>query len=64
MTTFLIVYKHNASIAVENMTYICDGAPCLSDIQMKIINKHIWKLSDFAVLNIIPIKTEISIDNL
>lgn len=60
MITFLIVYKHNASISeYKNMKFLSDGAPSLSEIQMKIIELNNWKLEDFAIINIIPIKTEI-----
>ena len=43
MITFLIVYKHNVSNSFNNMTYMCDGAPCLSEIKMRIMDKHKWK---------------------
>lgn len=60
MITFLIVYKHNASISeFKNMRVISDGAPNLSEIQLKIMNANNWKLYDFAIINIIPIKTEL-----
>ena len=60
MITFLVVYKHNASISeVKNLKFLSDGAPNLSEIQMKIMDANKWKLTDFAILNIIPIKTEI-----
>lgn len=60
MITFLIVYKHNvASTEYKNMKFISDGAPSLSEIQMKIIDKHKWKINEFAIINIIPIRTEL-----
>lgn len=60
MITFLIVYKHSASISeYKNMKFLSDGAPSLSEIQMKIIELNNWKISDFCIINIIPIKTEI-----
>ena len=60
MITFLIVYKHNASISeFKNMRIVSDGAPNLSEIQLKIMNSNNWKLNDFAIINIIPIKTEL-----
>lgn len=60
MITFLIVYKHNASISeYKNMKFVSDGAPSLSEIQLKIMELNKWKITDFAVINIIPIKTEI-----
>ena len=60
MITFLIVYKHNASISeYKNMKFISDGAPNLSEIQLKIININNWKINDFSIINIIPIKTEL-----
>ena len=60
MITFLIVYKHNASISeFKNMKFISDGAPNISEIQMKIMEANNWKLTDFAIINIIPIKTEL-----
>ena len=61
MITFLIVYKHNVSNVFNNLVYLSDGAPCLSDIQLKIIELHNWKINDFGIINIIPIKTEIKI---
>ena len=61
MITFLIVYKHNeASTEYKNMTFISDGAPSLSEIQMKIMDKHKWNITDFAIINIIPVKTELN----
>lgn len=60
MVTFLIVYKHNASISeFKNMKFISDGAPNLSEIQLKIMEEHKWKLTDFAIISIIPIRTEL-----
>lgn len=60
MITFLVVYKHNSSTsAFNNLTYICDGAPSLSEIQSKIIKSHNWSIKDFSIINIIPIKTEL-----
>jgi len=60
MITFLIVYKHNASISeYKNMKFVSDGAPSLSEIQLKIIDLHKWKVNDFAIINILPIKTEL-----
>ena len=60
MITFLIVYKHNASISeYKNMKFISDGAPSLSEIQLKIMEDTKWKITDFAIINIIPIKTEL-----
>ena len=60
MITFLIVYKHNvASTEFKNMKFISDGAPSLSEIQLKIIDKHKWKINEFAIINIIPIRTEL-----
>lgn len=60
MITFLIVYKHNASISeYKNMKFISDGAPNLSEIQLKIMNINNWKINDFSIINIIPIKTEL-----
>ena len=61
MITFLIVYKHNASVSeYKNMQYISDGAPSLSDMQLKIMNKNNWKMNDFAIITIIPVKTELA----
>lgn len=60
MITFLIVYKHNASISeYKNMKFLSDGAPNLSEIQMKIMEINKWKINDFSIINIIPIKNEI-----
>ena len=60
MITFLIVYKHNvATTEYKNMKFISDGAPSLSEIQLKIINKHNWKINEFSIINIIPIRTEL-----
>lgn len=59
MITFLIVYKFHSSPVINNMKYMSDGAPCLSDIQLKIIETHTCKLTDFAILNIVPVKTEL-----
>lgn len=60
MITFLVVYKHNASISeYRNMKFLSDGAPSLSEIQMTIMESTKWKLNDFAIINIIPVKTEI-----
>lgn len=56
---FLIVYKHNVGNNFFNITYFCDGAPALSEIQLKIIDKHKWSINEFAIINIIPIKTEL-----
>lgn len=57
--TFLIVYKHNVGNNFFNIVYFCDGAPVLSEIQLKIIDKHKWNINEFAIINIIPIKTEL-----
>ena len=60
MITFLIVYKHNASVSeYKNMKFLSDGAPSLSEIQLKIMEINNWKINDFAIINIIPIKTEL-----
>jgi len=60
MITFLIVYKHNASISeFKNLKFISDGAPSLSEIQLKIMEINKWKLTDFSIINIIPVKTEL-----
>jgi len=60
MITFLIVYKHNASVSeYKNMKFVSDGAPSLSEIQLKIMEINNWKINDFAIINIIPIKTEL-----
>lgn len=60
MITFLIVYKHNSAVSeFKNMKFISDGAPTLSEIQLKIMKDHDWDINDFAIINIIPIKTEI-----
>ena len=60
MITFLIVYKHNASVSeYKNMKFISDGAPSLWEIQLKIMEINNWKINDFAIINIIPIKTEL-----
>ena len=60
MITFLVVYKHNASVSeFKNLKFICDGAPVLSEIQLKIMEYHKWKVGDFSIINIIPIKTEL-----
>ena len=60
MITFLIVYKHNASISeFKNLKFISDGAPSLSEIQLKIMDINKWKLTDFSIINIIPVKTEL-----
>lgn len=60
MSSFLIVYKHNASISeYKNMRLTSDGALSLSEVQLKIMEIHKWKLTDFAIINIIPIKTEL-----
>lgn len=60
MITFLIVYKHNASVSeYKNMKYLSDGAPSLSEIQLKIMELNKWKVNDFSIINIIPIKTEL-----
>lgn len=60
MITFLIVYKHNASVSeYKNMKFVSDGAPNLSEIQLKIMEINNWKINDFAIINIIPIKTEL-----
>lgn len=58
---FLIVYKYNIGTNFFNTTYFCDGAPILSEIQLKIMEKHKWNISEFAIINIIPIKTELKI---
>ena len=60
MITFLIVYKHNASISeFKNIKFLSDGAPSLSEIQMKIMELNNWNIKDFSIINIIPIKTEL-----
>ena len=60
MITFLIVYKHNASISeFKNIKFLSDGAPSLSEIQLKIMEFHKWNINDFSIINIIPVKTEI-----
>ena len=60
MITFLIVYKHNASVSeYKNMKYLSDGAPSLSEIQLKIMELNKWKVNDFSIINIIPVKTEL-----
>lgn len=60
MITFLIVYKHNASVSeYKNMKFVSDGAPSLSEIQLKIMEINNWKINDFAIINIIPVKTEL-----
>ena len=60
MITFLVVYKHNASISeFKNIKFISDGAPNISVIQMKIMDNHKWKIDEFAIINIIPVKTEL-----
>ena len=60
MITFLIVYKHNvAQTEYKNLKFISDGAPSISEIQLKIIEKHKWNINDFAIINIIPVKTEL-----
>lgn len=60
MITFLIVYKHNASVSeYKNMKFVSDGAPSLSEIQLKVMEINNWKINDFAIINIIPIKTEL-----
>ena len=56
---FLIVYKHNVGTNFFNIEYFCDGTPILSEIQLKIIEKHKWNLSEFAIINILPIQTEL-----
>ena len=56
---FLVVYKHNAGCNFFNLTYFCEGAPVLSEIQLNIINKHKWGINEFAIINIIPIKNEL-----
>lgn len=62
MTEFLIVYvyKPNTSNNFFNLTYFSNGAPVLSEIQLKIMETHRWNINDFAVINIIPIKTELN----
>lgn len=62
MITFLIVYKHNVSNCFNNMLYVSDGAPCLSEIKMRIMDKHKWKEGDYAIINLIPIKNELDIN--
>lgn len=59
MITFLIVYKYNIGNNFNNIIYYCDGAPILSEIQLKIIEKHKWKIDEFCIINIIPIKNEL-----
>lgn len=60
MITFLIVYKHNASVSeYKNMKFVSDGASSLSEIQLKIMEINNWKINDFAIINIIPVKTEL-----
>ena len=60
MITFLVVYKHNASVSeFKNLKFISDGVPNLSEIQLKIMDTHKWKITDFSIINMIPIKTEI-----
>lgn len=60
MITFLIVYKYNASVSeYKNMKYLSDGAPSLSEIQLKIMELNKWKVNDFSIINIIPVKTEL-----
>ena len=60
MIAFLIVYKHNASISeYKNLVITSDGAPSLSTITKKIIDINNWKLTEFAIINIIPIKSEL-----
>lgn len=60
MITFLVVYKHNASISeFKNIKLTSDGAPNISVIQMKIMDNHKWKIDEFAIINIIPVKTEL-----
>lgn len=59
MITFLIVYKHNTSPGFGNIKMMFDGAPNLSEIQLAIINKHKWGINDFAIVNIIPIRSEL-----
>lgn len=41
------------------MKFVSDGAPSLSEIQLKIIELNNWKINDFSIINIIPIKTEL-----
>ena len=62
MTAFLVVYvyKPNTSNNFFNLTYFCNGAPVLSEIQLKIMQVHHWGINDFAIINIIPIKTELN----
>lgn len=61
MITFLIVYKHNSSISeFKNMKIISDGAPNLSEIQLKIMEANKWKITDFSIINIIPVKSELT----
>lgn len=59
MITFLVVYKHNVSNSFNNMIYMCDGAPCLSEIKMRIMDNHKWKEGDYAIINLIPVKNEL-----
>lgn len=60
MITFLIVYKHNASISeFKNIKFLSDGAPSLSEIQLKIMEVNNWNIKDFSIINIIPIRTEL-----
>lgn len=61
MIRFLIVYKYNIGNNFYNIEYYCDGAPILSEIQLKIIQKHKWNINDFAIINILPIKNELNI---
>ena len=52
MITFLIVYKHNSSISeFKNMKIISDG---------KIMEANKWKITDFSIINIIPVKSELT----
>lgn len=62
MTEFLVVYvyKPNTSNNFFNLTYFSNSAPVLSEIQLKIIEKHHWGINDFAIINIMPIKTELN----
>lgn len=59
MIKFLVVYKYNIGVNFNNLIYYCEGAPMLSEIQLKIMEKHKWSVNDFAIINIIPLKSEI-----
>ena len=59
MLKFLVVYKYNIGAKFDNIEYYCSDAPILSEIQLKIMDKHKWNINDFAIINIIPIKVEL-----